>query len=649
MTAYATNASGDWATASRWTPTGVPGNGDTATLNHVTTVSDARVIGASAAAGVVALANNAGIQIQNGGTLRVRGDITNTNAEFRVKTGGTFIWDSSLAASPATTRYANTIGTGHNQANARFVAEDGAIIFSDAGGAAGYCNGGDLWLRGGMATLGAASFTRVGDTVNASFSPDLNASAACAFTAIGTQFDNCAGFRTTENGGHHSGATLNLVNVTFRNGTGNKGSKFGSSDALSGGVRLIRHCVFDHYVQVFGPTDFTIDGWNIFYGGIEFTNKLWASFTNNLVRIVDVLTVPATPTDCFIWHDTLGANPHYLAPDVASPGFIFDGIIFEYSGSDRQGDCILWPSSLSVPTTYGMRNCIISFTDDGLGQVGTLFSAIGNANLSFWVEHTTFACAGGTSGGVVGEAYPGHAGMITSFKDNLPLSPVGDPGYKIFNDQIATGGTLVTDIVAGANADYNGAFNVIAGVSGKGYHTPTTVAPGAHDQTGNPDCIDPRRSFATWDATLGGPGTRAHAATEVMKQNDPTGYNPAYNMPAYWTYKRTGFIPRASGYRTGAHDGSVIGAVQDAFAVAWTQVIGGALTTSGTVQRMGKQVVTGTLTPAGSIRRAVSRVYAGVLSFIGAVARYGGSPSPSVDPVLWSRDASKPQYHHRDK
>src|SRR5262245_54263531 len=142
MAAITTAQTGPWNVGSTWVGGVKPGNGDTATLNHAVTVNTSEIVGTSPAAGSVVLTMNAALTIQNGGTLRQRGDSAIGNVAFTVDQGGTYIFDSSQSASPSTTSYRCTIGTANGQASSYFVTTgvsgNVATVMSDAAGANGF-------------------------------------------------------------------------------------------------------------------------------------------------------------------------------------------------------------------------------------------------------------------------------------------------------------------------------------------------------------------------------------------------------------------------------------------------------------------------------------------------------------------------------
>lgn len=131
------------------------------------------------------------------------------------------------------------------------------------------------------------------------------------------------------------------------------------------------------------------------------------------------------------------------------------------------------------------------------------------------------------------------------------------------------------DVLTPAKADYNGSYQIASGTlynetasvvsySGKGYDNQYMTAgnlPGVHDVDDvNPLFADTSRKLATWDTSLGGPGTAAHALAEIAKMNDRVGYNSAYSIAALVSYVKGGYVPYNFSFLA-AHDGTWIGAV----------------------------------------------------------------------------------------
>lgn len=136
---------------------------------------------------------------------------------------------------------------------------------------------------------------------------------------------------------------------------------------------------------------------------------------------------------------------------------------------------------------------------------------------------------------VVWNTNPGGAGAVTN------------PHISLRNAV----GTQITSANFNGNAGYDnaGAYDVLAILGywenrGGGQ----IVGLGINDITGDPLFLDKTRALATWDSSLGGPGTAAHAISEMLKLNGYGGtFNAAYGLAALLTYVKAGFQPTGLG------------------------------------------------------------------------------------------------------
>ena len=568
MAAKTTAQAGDWNTGATWTGGVKAGNGDTATINHAVTVSTSEIVGTSPASDttvVLTVATAGSLTVTSTGNLKVRGATQIQDTTITVNGDGVFEIDASQAGSPSTRRYNVIIGSANNQGNAYFVGNGSsghaAIVRSNSGGAAGCFKGGQIWTRGGKFKLTYTDLTKIGDGTNQSFDFDLNSSASDSCWADNCIFDNCAGIY---NGGGavHDSAVFRLLRTTFKNSGSNLTARFGSNLTLGTGTRSVTFCVFDTQPTILNATGFTIDD-NIFYLAPAFIGTAATSTARNLIRLtsgVAPMTTTGTLTDCYALYNETITNPHFFGPDSGGTSHNYDGVIFEFTGTDGQGDCIL-PQTPGSALTWRAIDCIVLPNSTGTAMTGSLFTLGGNANVTISEEHCTVFVDGVNSGIVTGEgSYAGHAGMIDYMKSNIHWGVNGGNGFKIYG---STDTTPANNICAAAEADWNCGFNLAAGEELKGYDIPMTGTPGAHDVDTDPNFVEPERNAAAFDGSLGGPGTVANLLTELMKLNDRAGYNTAYNVPDLLQYVREGFIPQTASVRVGSETGTVIGAVQD--------------------------------------------------------------------------------------
>jgi len=322
-----------------------------------------------------------------------------------------------------------------------------------------------------------------------------------------------------------------------------------------GGIRSMTFCVWDKSFNFYAATGWTIDD-NIFQGNPDFTGSAGASFNRNIYLIAQGETGDWSTlgpiTDMYVLRIGDPSNQHGLTTGAFPSQF--KGIVFDAPDmTNGAGDCITIATDPGGAVAVTFRECSV-LPRSGGGGVGSLISNLVNVNVSYSVEHCTYNSAD-PAAGVYFET-PGFAGQCTSVKGNLAWSTTATSSYVI-GAEVGT----TTDVVASGNVTHNGKWNP-ASTDGYGDNLSfSSGTPGANDVSGDPGFVDAARNIKTWDTSLGGAGTVANAIAELIKLNDASGYNSAYNLPALLTYIRAGFVPTTYAFKA-AHDGTWMGAVQ---------------------------------------------------------------------------------------
>lgn len=552
MSAKTTAGAGFWDVGGTWTGGAVPVSGDTVTLNHAVTVRDARTVGHSPGVddAVAAILCQALLTITGAGVLTCRGDITMDAAGVTMQTGAILEFDASAAGTPSTAIYrlrTAQFSAGNGILTVQGVKANRAIIRSSIGGAKawiGYRETGNFLVDG-------CSFIRMGGdgghpAIQAP--PSLNETFRCNDCLFDV---NCGMIGDRFGVGANSVSNISCDNTTHLNG-----GFAVTADVFVSGIRSIKNSCLG-FSYLWPPGGYDIEN-TLFEGGFDCTTGRWNRFKGNLIEIPETSGGDYPSTGVHINTSVLRSgnptNPHGLTTSDETEGF--DGCTFDMpDGTDGAGDMITF-NAPSSPRTIYVRNCLCPHTESG-ANVGTLFSCLGGPGLSVVSEHNTMY---GSFGQYLGETYTGHANMLARSKGNLAYGLT--PGSCLL---IRADPGTATDVIASGNATNNGKFNA-GGAGNTGYDTNlvfSSGSPGAGDIVGDPLFVDWTRNMKKWDASLGGPGTTVHAINELRKRNDPSGYDPRYTIQNYQDYFRGGFVVQNKAMRVGAHDGTVMGAVQN--------------------------------------------------------------------------------------
>jgi hypothetical protein len=351
-------------------------------------------------------------------------------------------------------------------------------------------------------------------------------------------------------------ASFELRNVIFQGSPRSFNVELNGYNPLKQGSRILSHSYFDRQVRLYPPNGFSIDE-NIFLKGFQVTEGRWLNFRGNLVVQKGKALRSAGDVSDSYWliDNPKETNPHFVQTSYYPFDETISGNIFEATGPGGDGDSILIGEPKSKCTVVVRDNIVLP---NGANDTsGTLLSSLGNKNITLVVEHNTYFA--GSQGVVVGETYPGHPGMITSFRSNLAWD-VRARGYVLIdigkND-------MVKDFVAASNVSHNAAFNIKDGSNGFGFHQLEFSEPFAPigELRGDPLFLDSRRSLRSWGASVEGGEESVTGALRVLQENIERGGEGGVTPSALVAWVRAGFVPQNPLFVRAGHDGATIGAV----------------------------------------------------------------------------------------
>lgn len=561
-TAYVSNASGDWTDATKWTPNGVPGTGDTATIatGHVITVTGAQVIGDSPAIGndVLVVETGADLVIAANASFTLRGDaLCEGSGEIISNAGSSFTFDSSLSAAPSTTNYKLQLGD-TNGGGAKWTINGSlsarCTVTSNIDGAPGYITDGGF-TAAGLINAGATDFVRLGTAAIPWCTTSVTGTSV--FNLTNCTVNTCGKLSRTFNIGADAEYTIAGTRIINNIDAGGESIVLSTGAPLGAGIRQIVSSVLSGQLSMLPGEDFTVDD-NTILGPVSTSAGDWNSFEGNFVMFTSSnpgpMNAAGNMTDCYFYYNNPTEwNPHFVQPLGGGVNQTFDGLIFDMNCDvnvpAQEGDCYTFATPGSGPCTATITNNI-AVVGPNNKTVGTMFTMLGNANTNVIAEHNT--CYAGGQGAAVGETYAGHTNMVQSFKSNLVFSLTPNDGYKLY----AGAPSAVSDLAAAVDVTHNAGWNLAVGNNGKNYNNLLLGSGtlGDNDLVDvDPQFVDAYRNLRTWSLYKGGNGTDTDALARL--QADPA------LIADLIDYVRDGFVPQNSAYFTAAHDGTTIGAM----------------------------------------------------------------------------------------
>lgn len=545
-TAYTSIATGNWNSNSTWSPSGIPGNGDTASLANGFTVTCPAgvscVIGTSPTddTGTVALnctsTSGTGVLIVYG-NLTWKGPVRQCNANWNISSAnwigtgdGNLHYDATAATTPSTALYTWQISQANSSSNAVLLFSGNSThrvkvdsVSNVASG--GFGNSGTAFTDGGNMTCSYADIDYQGAASTSGFFLKSRPSTAAGILS----FDNC----NTTNSAQivmpsNIGATSSLTFTHNRFTLPTNTSFTFQIEALTAKTTGTRIFTNNYVVGGFymdgpsgGSDGFSYDG-SVFdktftvSAGMNFHNGATASSASQVVVIDRGNTDPgeAIPAGTFLKplifrhcecsnHNTV----QFLHP--SSNNYRITNGFAQFDAPDQTGD---WFSLRQNPTsaiTIGVDHFIFapgpnhtvggSLINNSSGQSGS--------NTIFTLDHVTFF-GGGSVGGTVygfgveasGTTLP--AGGVAAVTNNIDWRDTSGTG-PIMNS--ASTATVSANSVA--VADYNEFYNITGTEYGNPY--PGTAMfvsppPGVHDFAVNPTFFAPTRNLYSYDTDPAG-------------------------------------------------------------------------------------------------------------------------------------------------
>lgn len=194
----------------------------------------------------------------------------------------------------------------------------------------------------------------------------------------------------------------------------------------------------------------------------------------------------------------------------------------------------------SNENTFGNADVLRGFLDDTSKAFSSDYSV---GPIGYWVLIT-----GGTGAGQVRRVMDVPTATKLAVAPAWTVVPNATSTYVLLKSEVLLTGAAGT-VNAGVDA------RVLPATS----QTDAAVALTFNTRTLDPQFVDSTRSFETWDASLGGPGTEDSAWARLVA-------NPTLTRTSLLPYLREGFRPTNVALSAAAHDGTTIGAIQYASA-----------------------------------------------------------------------------------
>jgi hypothetical protein len=570
MAIRTSSQSGNWSDPATWGANPAPGNGDTAIIStaNVVTVDVDTTVGTSPVNGTaVVTTSGTGRLIIAGHLFRIRGDFQGHSTDgptpsVTMQAGSIWEFDSSLAASPATTKYQFRCD-GNGGANVRIESNGTSgnrnTIRSNAGGGNGYFSLGASASAAGGFVATYTDLLRIGDATNPAFSLVSGNfdSELARWNVQHCSFDSC-GLITNNNANWPTANTpwINSFNRHTNSAHPTGIMLFSFSNPVGGGVRQMIGNVFDGLVGTDGVVtaqtqDVTITD-NYFGNNTTAGSSTWASFARNFWRLTSgSYGAFGDVTDSILFMDSFTDTTSH-APNTPNATWSFlrnvtDCSFFTINVPDVSDGVV---GNTGGTFLINVKNNIIVPAGDGRGCSALVGNQYTSPSNSMVVEHNT-ASVGSTGGIEIAGSADASGASVGTIKNNI-LWDTSARAWALVDAGHGTGATPVpqTDFFPVANILNNVRFNLLATIPGRpfltnqgnSYGAKWSVTPGASDLTVDPQFVDPTRNTATFDTAylhnVAGSTWASHAGTDTFNVGDVvSNQDPSYYANALINYR----------------------------------------------------------------------------------------------------------------
>jgi len=447
--AYTSTQTGDWSldaslSTSPWhggsnPAVGIPGAGDTVTINHNVAVRSNQTIGTGAAATVLSGGTSAaGSLTITGATLTIRG-----NSSIGVGNGynlrnvlivqsigpapGGIVFDGNSGVTPVMSFGDDTLLTITGNAAAP------CFVQTKAGSA-----GGNGWLNGVgseatfFVNISYCAFSKLGSATQTALNAPIVWNEVtptnAPFLMNHCTIDSCGTLPAL----NIIGDTINcqITNCTWTNGLLPQLASIGGqmTPVITSGTRLVDHCVFNGVTSFYSPGQFTIT--NSYMWDLICSNAWqWAGFDGNFWHrpltygtdgAIGVQSCCGDVTNCYFFADPATENGYFDFIKIPFFNTLVHGNVFHYEGAMQMSAAVNGEGNTTINTHTYTNNIYLPNSAGTTGlSIGNLDNNPINPQTTTIVEHNTACLASGQAALFGGSATSSAVNTIGAFKSNL--------------------------------------------------------------------------------------------------------------------------------------------------------------------------------------------------------------------------------------